>query len=115
MTMRRSSEPVPCAHSAARMPSSVTAIPPKVIPRERRARPTSIHHNSQSAASASPALARHPASTSAQFWVCRPAKIGSPRLGWPMVVASVAAPMVHTDAVRIPAMMKGAASGASTR
>jgi len=31
-----------------------------------------------------------------------------------MVVASVAAPIVQTLAVRIPAMMKGAASGAST-
>ena len=54
---------------------------------------------------ASPALAMQPASTSDQFCVCNPAKIGSPRLGWPMVVASVAAPMVHTAAVRIPAMI----------
>ena len=54
--------------------------------------------------SAKAAEARHPASTSDQFCVCNPAKIGSPRLGWPMVVESVAAPMVQTEAVRMPAI-----------
>ena len=53
---------------------------------------------------ASAALAMQPASTSAQFCVCRPAKIGSPRLGWPTVVDSVAAPIVQTAAVRMPAI-----------
>ena len=67
-----------------------------------------------STASASSAAAQHPASTRAQFCVCRPAKIKSPRLGWPTVVDSVAAPIVHTAAVRRPATATGAASGAST-
>jgi hypothetical protein len=47
-------------------------------------------------------------STSAQFCVCSPAKIMSPRLGWPTVVDSVAAPIVHTAAVRMPAISTGA-------
>ena len=38
-----------------------------------------------------------------------------PRLGWPTVVASVAAPIVQTAAVRMPAMITGAPSGSSTR
>ena len=38
-----------------------------------------------------------------------------PRLVWPTAVESVAAPMVHTAAVRTPAITIGAASGASTR
>jgi hypothetical protein len=38
----------------------------------------------------------------------------SPRLGWPTVVDKVAAPIVHTAAVRIPAINTGATSGAST-
>ena len=38
----------------------------------------------------------------------------SPRLGWPTVVASVAAPIVHTAAVRMPARITGAPSGSST-
>ncbi len=46
-------------------------------------------------------------STSAQFCVCRPAKIRSPRLGWPTVVERVAAPIVHTAAVRMPAISTG--------
>ena len=37
-----------------------------------------------------------------------------PRLDWPTVVASVAAPIVHTAAVRMPARMIGAPSGSST-
>ncbi len=34
---------------------------------------------------------------------------------WPTGVERVAAPMVHTAAVRTPAMITGAASGSSTR
>ena len=38
-----------------------------------------------------------------------------PRLGWPTVVASVAAPIVQTAAVRMPARITGAPSGSSIR
>ena len=83
--------------------------------RRRCAMPRSIRPMSASVTSASPAAAMQPANTSAQFCVCRPAKIMSPRLGWPTVVESVAAPIVHTAAVRMPATSTGSASGASTR
>ena len=78
------------------------------------ATPRSTGPISASTASASPAAATQPASTSAQFCVCSPAKIRSPRLGCPTVVDSVAAPIVHTAAVRMPATTTGSASGAST-
>ena len=54
-------------------------------------------------------------STRTQFSVCRPEKMRLPRLGWPTVVASVAAPIVQTAAVRMPARITGAPSGSSTR
>jgi hypothetical protein len=82
----------------------------------RRVRiPNSIPPISASTHKASAAADRQPARTSAQFCVWSPAKIMSPRLGWPTVVDSVAAPIVQTAAVRMPAITTGAASGASTR
>ncbi|MCY1172836.1 hypothetical protein D9M73_129800 [compost metagenome] len=101
--------------SAASTPNSSTAPAAKTRPRLRVAIPRSISPSSASTASASPAALTHPASTSAQFCVCNPAKIKSPRLGWPTVVDKVAAPIVHTAAVRTPAISTGATNGASTK
>ena len=89
-------------------------VAPSHSQRRRVAMPRSIAPISASTTSASAAAATQPASTSAQFCVCSPAKIRSPRLGWPTVVDSVAAPIVHTAAVRMPAISTGATSGAST-
>jgi hypothetical protein len=112
----------PASCAGARPASAAHASPAATIPSpaqtssgRRWASPRSASASAPSAASASPAAAMHPARTSAQFCVWSPAKIGSPRLAWPTVVASVAAPIVHTAAVRIPAITNGAASGASTK
>ena len=64
--------------------------------------------------SASAAAATQPSSTCCQSCNCNPAKIRSPRLSCPTIVANVAAPMVHTAAVRTPPITTGAASESST-
>ena len=76
--------------------------------------PRAASASSASAISASAAAATQPATTSDQFCVCSPEKMTSPSDGWPTVVDSVAAPIVHTAAVRTPAITVGSASGAST-
>ena len=87
----------------------------QIFHRWRCAMPRWISPSSWSATSARPADAMQPASTSDQFCVCNPAKMRSPRLVCPTVVASVAMPMVQTAAVRMPAMIVGAANGACTQ
>ena len=115
ITVWRLSGAVPESGTKASARAATSAPRPSLIcQRERRRRPASTRASSPSTASASIAAAAQPVSTRTQFSVCRPEKIRSPRLGWPTVVASVAAPIVQTAAVRMPARITGAPSGSST-
>ena len=97
----------------ARTRAAIRAPTPSLTrQRERRRRPASTKASSPSTIRAKAAAAAQPVSTRIQFSVCRPEKIRSPRLGWPTVVASVAAPIVLLTSV---AMLRERTSGTLER